>query len=157
MVPCPFRIKKIVFRCVIDSTLLSAFSAFALTSEHYQKIQTFIVKKARTILASYKFRRHNNDIQIVQNNTDHPTNHSNNDVLVTFGLAPIIIECCVQRLGYYKQIAIQPNPTIIRFGFLLCLVPSPVSLRPRNSTHANNSFTPTSTSAKNRLYNRIHQ
>ena len=145
-----FRIKKIAFRCVAVSTLLSEFSVFGLTSERDQKFQTFIMKQARAILASYKFRRHNNEAHIVQSNTDHPTNHSHNDVLASSSLAPITIECCVQRLGFYRQIAIQPDNRTL-FGFLLCLAPSSVCLRPRSHTHTNNSSTLTFTGAKNTI------
>ena len=45
-----FTVKKIVFRCVIVQTVLSAVVAFVLQPTHYRQMQTNIVKRMRSLL-----------------------------------------------------------------------------------------------------------
>ena len=55
---------------------------------------------------------------------NHPVNYRNDDVLAAFGLAPISVECCVQRLNFDKAVAMDADNHLLWISAMFGVFPN---------------------------------
>jgi hypothetical protein len=92
-------VKKLVFHAIIFQALSSAISAFVLEPNHYCKLTTTFVKKARSLLRG---------AACFKEGTKHKA-LTNTQVLELLGYAPLTVEFAIIRLKFWASISRYPG------------------------------------------------
>jgi hypothetical protein len=121
----PLKVKKLIFKAIVVSSVLACVISYVLADKHYVMIQAAVSKLARRVLAGRATTVNPDGGKVTLTNIK---------VLSIFHLAPIHIEIAVLRIKFYQAIAKEPEHHLlflgVMFGKLVNVVSEPDSPHP---------------------------